>query len=250
MFLDQIIAAKKIRVAKLKDMVISENYSKNERKFYDAIKKEGLSIIGEIKRASPSLGLINEDFNLKDRVNEYGLVMDAISILTEEDFFLGSSEDLIEARQHISRPILMKDFIINEKQIYQAKQIGADCILLIATILNKEKIQEFFTLARKLGLDAIVEVHNDDELTKALATDADMIGINNRDLVSFVTDLSTTEKLAKRIPDHILVISESGIKTKEDIKKIKNSKVNAVLIGESFMRTENIQKTAEAYKNA
>lgn len=248
MFLEKIVTAKRKRLGleqKEEDKVKAlRNYQyhkkTSERLFYEAIRKDGLSLIGEIKRGSPSLGIINDSFILKDRVQVYDQVMDAMSILTEEDFFFGSAADLVQARAYTKKPILMKDFIINSTQIYKAKQIGADCILLIASILNTQQLQEYYMLARSLGLDVIMEVHNQEELEKALQTDADIIGINNRDLVSFAIDLDTTKHLAALIPEHILIVSESGIRSAEDVQRITNqSRVDAILVGESFMRTPN-----------
>ncbi|MEG2354038.1 MAG: indole-3-glycerol phosphate synthase TrpC [Clostridium sp.] len=205
-------------------------------KFKEAVSKDGLSIIGEFKKASPSKGVIVKDFKIEDILKYYKkLNVDAFSVLTEEDFFLGSDEYLLKVKQHCSKPILRKDFIIDFYQIYESKVLGADAILLIVALL-KSRLKEFYDVAKSLNLDVLVEVHNKDEIRIALECGCEIIGINNRDLRSFKTSLDITRELIKYIPKDKIIISESGIKTIEDLEKLKVLGINGVLVGEMFMR--------------
>lgn len=223
-------------------------YANHWISFYDAMKKDGLSIIGEIKRASPSKGIIREDIDFEEVCGQYNQGVDAISVLTECDHFNGSEKDLMTVREKTNLPILRKDFIFDERQVLESKNIGADAILLIASILEEEKLKRLLRLTYKIGLDALVEVHNKEELDKALRVGANIIGINNRNLKNFTIDLNTTKKLQKYIPEGTIVISESGIKDPSDIKSI--GKVNGILVGETFMKSRNILKTAQRLKYA
>jgi len=248
MMLDDIVAYKKTQIEKEKGINPLNNYlpylqNMNVRDFKAAISKDNISIIAEIKRASPSKGLIKEDFDPVKIAEVYeNADIDAVSVLTENKFFMGKDEYIAEAKKVNSKPILRKDFVIDEYQIFQAKAIGADSVLLIASILGKE-IRKFYSLTRELGLSALAEVHNEWEIDEALNSGCDIIGINNRDLRDFTVSLKTTEKLIKYIPKDIIVVSESGVKTLGDIKYLKNLGVNAVLIGETFMRNiENIDE--------
>lgn len=219
--------------------------------FYEAMNKEGLSIIGEIKKASPSKGLIRKgDFNPIELAYEYEQCVDAISVLTEEDYFLGNDKYLKEVSDNVSLPTLCKDFIISEEQIYNAKALGASCILLIVAILKKEELEKYLQLASKLKLDVLVETHTKEEIESAVEVGAKIIGINNRDLKTFKTDISTTINLRKYIPSNTLVISESGIHDINDINKLKDANIDGILVGESFMRCDDIIKQGEAFKNA
>ncbi|MBN2879452.1 MAG: indole-3-glycerol phosphate synthase TrpC [Clostridia bacterium] len=218
--------------------------------FCEALKKDGLSIIGEIKKASPSKGLIKADFNPADIAKEYSSCVDAISVLTEADYFLGSYDYLAVVSETVDLPILCKDFIADEYQIYKAKAIGASAILLIAALLDTETIKSFLATAHSLDLDALVETHNSEEAKSALAAGAKIIGINNRNLHTFEVDINTTIQIAKSIPDDIVLVSESGINTGHDIQIIKEAKINAILVGESFMRSENIAAKAKEFKDA
>jgi len=254
LILDDIVAKKKIRVDKRKKeipikelekqalgIVKVENESNYKNPFKTALKKEGLSVIGEFKKASPSKGVIVEDFNIKEILNYYTyLGVDAFSILTEEDFFLGCDEYLKEIRRMSHTPILRKDFIIDFYQIYEAKTLGANGILLIASVLG-ETLGDFYKEAKKFNLELLVEIHNEDELNLALKYNCEIIGINNRDLKTFNVSLDTTKELIKKIPDDKVIIAESGIMSIEDLKMIQELGVNGVLIGELFMR--NIDNT-------
>lgn len=205
-----------------------------------ALKKEDcLAVIAEIKPSSPSKGVIMEDIDsglIGKRYFEGGA--DMISVLTEEYYFNGSKENLIKVRQKVPLPILRKDFIVDIRQIYQSRMIGADAILLITSILTEEELKTFLIVSKILGMASIVEVHDEEELERAMKAQAEIIGINNRDLKTFKVDLKTTERLISRIPKDKIVISESGISTAEDITYLKKLGVNGVLIGESLMRAE------------
>lgn len=217
--------------------------------FYDAMAKPGLSIVGEIKKASPSKGLIREDFNPIELAKEYEKAVDAVSVLTEEDFFLGHESYLRDVSASISLPTLYKDFVISPEQVYHAKSIGASCILLIVAILSDHQLKAYMAIAESLGLDTLVETHTKDEIKRAVAADAKIIGINNRNLKTFKTDITMTLKLRKYVPSDRIIISESGIFTAEDIKVLKKAKINGVLVGESFMRGD-IITMAKSFKEA
>jgi Indole-3-glycerol phosphate synthase len=251
MILDDIVAYKRMQIEKEKEIKSIEEYSINLqhmtiRDFKKALSKEGISIISEIKKASPSKGIIKEDFDPVKIAKVYDEInIDAVSVLTEKQFFKGNDEYIEMVKRVNSKPILRKDFIIDEYQIFQAKAIGADAVLLIASILE-DNIKKFYNLAKELGLQCLTEVHNERELDTALCAGCDIIGINNRDLRDFTVNLKTTEKLIKHIPKDTIVVSESGIKTPEDIKYVRSLGVNAVLIGETFMRNiESVQEVKD-----
>lgn len=212
--------------------------------FYDAMAKRELSIIGEIKQSSPSKGVLREQLNIEDIVRDYSNSVHGISILTEEHFFKGSPKYLKDVSTMTSLPLLRKDFIIDPYQIYESKYLGASCILLIASILALSTLKSYNALANSLGMDTIIEVHTKEEITKALSAGAKIIGINNRNLNDFTIDINKTVDLRKYIPKNILVISESGINTATDIQLLRQSNIDGVLIGESFMKSDNIEKKA------
>jgi len=218
--------------------------------FYEALTKESLSIIGEIKKASPSKGLIKEDFNPAEIAKEYAGCVDALSVLTEADYFLGNYGYLEAVSKTVNLPILCKDFITDEYQIYKAKAIGASAILLIAALLDTDTISDFLGIAHSLGLDALVETHSIEEAQSALKSGAKIIGVNNRNLHTFEVDINTTLEISKIIPEDMVLVSESGISTKEDILQIKKAGINAILVGESFMRTDSIEAKAKEFKDA
>ena len=201
---------------------------------------EGLvSVIAEIKKASPSKGVIRENFSPETIAKQYEENnATCLSVLTDEKFFHGSLEYLKKIRSIVGIPLLRKDFIINEYQIYQSKFYGADCILLIVSVLSDSQLKEFKTIAESLDLDVLVEIHNQDELERIQPIDFPFIGINNRNLSTFEVDLKTTRELSLKLKDKI-VVSESGIKTRADIDQILNYDVLNFLVGESFMRAEN-----------
>lgn len=204
-----------------------------------------ISVIAEVKKASPSKGLIRPDFEPITIAKAYEQAgVDAISVLTDENFFQGNKGYLQKIKEHIpSIPLLRKDFIIDPLQVYEARSIGADCILLIAAILEAKQLRELDQLAKSLGMDVLIEVHNQEELDLVLSsTNPSIIGINNRNLKTFETRLQTTEELLPFIPPHIPVVSESGIHSRQDIEYLERLGVRAVLVGEFFMRKENIQE--------
>lgn len=208
----------------------------NSFPFESALKKPGISFICEVKKASPSKGIIVEDFPYLQIAKEYEEAgASAISVLTEPEFFKGSSKYLQEISGEVKIPTLRKDFIIDEFQIYEAKFLGASAVLLICAILENETLKKYIELAHSLGLSALVETHDEREVENAISAGARIIGINNRNLKTFEVDLQTTKNLCKLIPNSIIKVSESGIKTKEDMRFLKECGVDAVLIGESFM---------------
>lgn len=218
--------------------------------FYNSIKinsgsdnsTSNISIIAEVKKASPSKGIIKEDFDPLEIAKEYQQAkVQAISVLTERDYFKGDDEHLVKIRQSCALPILRKDFIIDVWQVYQSRCLGADAVLLIASILSDEELKKFQIVAEILGMQCLVEVHDREELERVLESGARIIGINNRNLKTFEVDIRNTEKLINYIPHDRAVVSESGIKTPEDIKYLKSLGVDAVLIGETFMRASSIK---------
>jgi len=200
---------------------------------------QGPAVIAEIKRASPSAGLIRADFDPAAIAARYAWAGAAcLSVLTDEQYFRGSDRFLAEARTACSLPVLRKDFMIDPWQIYESRVLGADCILLIAAALEPGRLQELHDLAREIGLDVLVEVHDEDELQHALACDAELIGVNNRDLHRFVTDLATSERLRPLIPREKTMVTESGIRSPEDVSRLRRAGVDAFLVGEAFMRAD------------
>ncbi|BCN32500.1 indole-3-glycerol phosphate synthase TrpC [Anaeromicropila herbilytica] len=237
----------KISEEKMKEMALASkriSYS-----FYDALAKNGLSIIGEFKKASPSMGIIQNTIELMNRIDQYNQSVDAISCLTEEDHFHGSAGYLKEIREISSLPILRKDFIIDEYQIYEAKVIGADALLLIAAILDDNEMKRFYELSYRLGLDVLVEVHDEEEMERALSLGAKIIGVNNRNLKDFTISLDTTKKLKRMVPDEIIFVSESGVTTDRDIQYLKYCNVNALLIGRAFMESDQPMELANRWKS-
>lgn len=212
--------------------------------FEKALAKEGLSFICEVKKASPSKGVIAEDFPYVKIAKQYEAAgASALSILTEPYYFKGSNDYLREIHQAVSLPILRKDFTVDEYMIYEAKVLGADAILLICAILSDEQLAAYGKLAKSLGLSALVEAHDEEEVQRAIACGATIIGVNNRNLKDFTVDIHNSVRLRTLVPKEILFVSESGIKTKEDTEKLKENGTDAVLIGETLMRSGNIAQT-------
>ncbi|MDP3804609.1 MAG: indole-3-glycerol phosphate synthase TrpC [Candidatus Omnitrophota bacterium] len=206
-----------------------------------------INLIAEMKKASPSKGILRGDFNpVKIAFTFQANGASAISVLTDERFFEGKLEYIKMVKKNVCLPVLRKDFIIDEYQIYESVVAGADAILLIAELLSAGEMLGFYNLATSLGLDVLMEVHNEEDVEKALSTDAGIIGINNRDLHSFKVDLSMTQKLIRMLPQSKIKVSESGIRSYEDVMFLKSLGVNAVLIGEAFMEAGDIaQKMRE-----
>lgn len=210
------------------------------RDFKKALSKDRLNLIAEFKRSSPSKNISEKQFNMQNILNIYNKHADAISVLTDQRFFNGGLEDMKTASSLTALPILRKDFIIDEYQIYESRFYDADAILLIASILSKEQIGDFIGIAESMNMNCIVEVHNEKELNKVLDTKAEIIGINNRNLDTLEIDLNTTLNLMNKIPSGKLIVSESGIKSNDYVNKIRN-KVNAILVGSFFMNSDNIE---------
>ena len=205
--------------------------------FKESLLNKDQAIIAEIKKASPSAGIISEDFDPIKKAKEYeDFGASALSILTEEDFFQGSSEYLKEVKAITSLPILRKDFMIDEYQIYEAKLIGADCILLIASVLNDDEIQSFVDLAESLELDYLIEIHDLNELERVKNFSNAMIGVNNRNLKTFDVDLNNSINLKNAFNSNNLFVAESGIKSQDDIDTLKAHDIHVFLIGESLMK--------------
>jgi indole-3-glycerol phosphate synthase len=214
-----------------------ENLKLPRGKFKDNISSKDEAIIAEIKKASPSAGIIKEDFDPIKIAMEYeSFGASALSILTEEDFFMGSIEYLKDVKKITSLPILRKDFMIDEYQIYESKLIGADCILLIASILTDQQIANFITISKKLELDYLIEVHDENELHRVEHFDDALIGVNNRNLKTFEVDLDNSVRLRNLFKQKNIFIAESGIQSREDISYLKKNNINVFLIGESLMR--------------
>lgn len=245
MILDDIAAATRIRVAAEKEKCPIDEMKKiaydspdTDYSFYKALKKSGVSLICEVKKASPSKGIIAEHFPYTCIALEYERSgADCISVLTEPKWFLGSNEIFTEIRRHVTIPMLRKDFTVDEYQIYQAKAMGADAVLLICALSDEDTLKRHLSICRELKLSALVETHDKSEIHMAQAAGAKIIGINNRCLYTFSEDISNTERLKGLIPDDVLFVSESGIKTIEDAKKLADAGADALLIGEALMRS-------------
>ncbi|MBB5349344.1 indole-3-glycerol phosphate synthase TrpC [Desulfoprunum benzoelyticum] len=244
MILDRIVAQKRLEIAQLKSAGIALPPSMQGKKidpprgFRQAlVAYPGVSIIAEVKKASPSKGVICEDFDPVEIAGNYQRSgAQAISVLTDRQFFQGSLLYLMQVREAVILPVLRKDFIIDEVQIREAGMHGADAILLIAAILDALQLKEYQVYAGELGMDVLVEVHDEREVELALAADSRLIGINNRNLKDFSMDINTTFRLKKIIPADIPVVSESGLRDHEDIERLAEAGVAAALIGETLMR--------------
>jgi indole-3-glycerol phosphate synthase len=206
--------------------------------FAERLRQPGLSFICEVKRASPSKGVISEEFHYIDIARTYEAAgAAAISVLTETDYFLGSGSYLEQIAQVVKLPLLRKDFIVDPYQIYQSKLLGAKAVLLICSILDEKSLKEFISLSREIGLCALVEAHDEREVEMALSAGAGIIGVNNRDLKTFKVDINNSIRLRKLIPDDILSVAESGVKTAEDAALLAKNGIDAILIGEALMRS-------------
>jgi len=246
--LNRIIEYKKREVAKSKanfpQYLLERNLPEKSQGplFKKALAQPGISLIAEVKKASPSKGVLKNDFVPAEiaLVYENGGAR-AISVLTDNKFFQGSIDNLKRVKTRVSLPVLRKDFIIDSYQIYETREMGADALLLIAAILEEQQLKEFISLAQELQLDTLVEVHSEEELETALNCGAEIIGINNRDLKTFKTDITTTLDLACLIPEHCLVVSESGISTGQDVRRLAEVGIDAILVGEALVTSPDIQ---------
>jgi indole-3-glycerol phosphate synthase len=242
--LDEIVAKTKSKLEEKKqglslEELISKIDFKNlkETNFKKSLQNKAEAIIAEIKKASPSAGIISDNFDPVLKSKEYeSFGASALSILTEEDYFLGNIEYLKDVKAITSLPILRKDFIVDEYQIYESKLIGADCILLIASILNDEELKNFSEIAERLKLDYIIEVHDEEELQRVQHFSNAIIGVNNRNLKTFDVDINNSVELKKIFDGQNTFIAESGIKSKKDIEYLKQHNINVFLIGESLMK--------------
>ncbi|MGB4660464.1 MAG: indole-3-glycerol phosphate synthase TrpC [Mobilitalea sp.] len=213
-------------------------------------RQEDITFICEVKKASPSKGIISEEFPYLTIAKDYEKAgADAISVLTEPEYFKGSNEILREISDLVRIPVLRKDFIIDEYQIYETKTIGADAVLLICTLLDTDTLKRYIGICNELGLSALVEAHTEEEVASARKAGARMIGVNNRNLQTFEVDLQNSIKLRSLVPPEIIFIAESGIRSTEDIQELCKAGVNAVLIGESLMRSENKKEMIQKLKN-
>lgn len=254
MILDKIVEQTKKRVETAKAINSLESLKANAKKFQtylpftfeNALKTKDIAFICEVKKASPSKGIIAEHFPYIQIAKEYEKAgANAISVLTEPYFFLGSDEYLREIKKTVHIPVLRKDFIIDPYQIYEAHLIGADAVLLICSLLNTIQLKEYIKIADSLGLSCLVEAHDETEIYSALEAGARVIGVNNRNLKTFDVDISTSARLRKLVPDTKVFVSESGIKTPLDIDVLRKNGTNAVLIGETLMRSNNITTELE-----
>lgn len=252
MILDEIAAVTKKRVEVCKQRISLEEMKRNacslpvEDKFPFEIPLRGekAAFICEIKKASPSKGIIAEDFPYVDIAREYEEAgADSISVLTEPDYFMGSTKYLEEIHRKVDMPLLRKDFTVDEYMIYEAKVIGASAVLLICSLLSEAVLREWIGLCESLGLSALVEAHDEEEIRRAVRAGARIIGVNNRDLKTFQVDIKNCLRLREKIPENILFVAESGIRTREDIEALEQGGVNGVLIGETLMRSGDKKKT-------
>lgn len=248
MILKQIVEATKLRVDAGKALqsldqleAKIEQIAEAPRPFAASLQHENrLGLIAEIKKRSPSKGLISSDFDHRKVAEIYrDSQADCLSVLTEPDFFEGELHYLTEARQVSGKPALRKDFIIDQWQVAEARLAGADCILLIAAILSDWEIRCFKAAANRFGMDALVEVHDAEEARRAVANGCEFVGINNRNLNTFEVDLATTENIRPLLGDDVIVVGESGVFTNADAKRLRNAGVDALLVGESLMKSDN-----------
>ncbi|MFH0810774.1 MAG: indole-3-glycerol phosphate synthase TrpC [Pseudomonadota bacterium] len=247
--LAEIIAHKRHEVAhlkkrhKLEHLGIRGTPLRGGGPFWSALagKKERIRLIAEVKKASPSAGLIRPDFDPVALARSYHQAgARAISVITDEKFFQGHIDYLAAVSRAVPLPVLRKDFLIDPYQIYEARLKGAGAVLLIASVLPLEELKELRSLAANLGMDSLVEVHNEADLAVALAAGANIIGVNNRDLRDFSVSLETTLRLRPRVPAGVVLVSESGIKTREDVLRLQEAGVDAILVGESLMRSADV----------
>lgn len=250
MILDEIVSLRRQQLEREKFIVDfneikrrAEGMDIPARDFAKALKGERLSVIAEVKKASPSKGIICEDFQpawIANRYQKGGA--DAISVLTEEHYFQGGSAVLQKVRQTVNLPVLRKDFIIDPYQIYEARALDADAVLLIAALLDAHTLLEYAKIAHSLSIRCLTEVHDDRELDSALEAGSDLVGINNRNLKTFHVDLQVTRRLAVGVPSDRVIVSESGIKNNADMKAVRSWGADAVLIGETLMRSNDPQQ--------
>lgn len=251
MILDEIAAKTVARIEEEKKIVSLEEMRRmaealpkdNGKSFYQALKKPGISFICEAKKASPSKGIIAEDFPYVDIAKDYEAAgASAISCLTEPFYFMGSDKYLKEITEAVNIPVLRKDFTVDEYMIYQAKTLGASAVLLICSLLETARLKEYQSIADSLGLSALVEAHDEKEVESALEAGAKIVGVNNRDLKTFTVDINNSARLRQMVPREIPFVSESGIRNADDIRKLRENGTDAVLIGETLMKSADKKK--------
>ncbi|MCL4462748.1 MAG: indole-3-glycerol phosphate synthase TrpC [Firmicutes bacterium] len=256
--LSQIVAKKKERVTaaiaslSLRELKIRLADAKPLRPFGEKLAQPGISLIGEVKKASPSKGSLELSVAVEVLAKQYEEGgAQAISVLTEEDYFQGSVADLQAVRAAVCLPVLRKDFVLTEYQLYESRYLHADAVLLIARLLSRSQLQEYLCICRELELGVLVEVHNSKEAELALLAGAKIVGINNRDLATFKIDLGLTISLAEMIPDDVILVSESGIQTAAEVAMLKAAEVDAILVGESLVRSHDaVAKISELLAGA
>ena len=251
MILDEIAEKTRLRVERAKQAVPMEMMRRQAEQlgecsgavagfpFEEELRKPGISFICEVKKASPSKGLIAEDFDYRRIAGEYEAAgAGAISVLTEPEYFLGDIRYLKEISEEVSVPLLRKDFVVDEYMIYEAKVNGAGLVLLICALLDEDTLKRYIGICDSLHLSALVEAHDEKEIRKAVRAGARVIGVNNRDLKDFTVDIHNGIRLREQVPEEILFVAESGIRTRQDIIELEQGRVNAVLIGETLMRSQ------------
>ena len=256
MILDDIVEKRKEQLQREKDNIEPQDMkemalnSKNKNHgFKEVLKKSGLSVISEVKKASPSKGVIAEDFRPVEIAIAYEDAGAAsISCLTEEHYFKGGSKYFADIRAKVDIPMLRKDFIFDEYQIYEAKLLGTDAVLLICALLDTDTIREYLDICNELGISALVETHDQKEIESALKAGAKIIGVNNRNLKDFSVDFENARQLRACIPKEVLFVAESGVKGSEDIKALREIGADAVLVGEALMRAENKKELLKQWK--
>lgn len=256
--LDELAAYARIRVAQAKERIPAEQMKamalalpKGDFAFERALRREGIRFICECKKASPSKGLIAKNFPYLQIAKEYEAAgADCISVLTEPKWFLGSDEYLREIAREVSIPVLRKDFTVDAYMIYEAKVLGASAVLLICAILPEETIREYIGICRELGISALVEAHDAQEIASAVRAGAGIIGVNNRNLKDFSVNTENSAVLRKQIPEDVIFVSESGIKDEKDIAALRQIGADALLIGEALMRAENKREMLKRFREA
>lgn len=257
MILDQLVAATTKRVAQAKQQLPLEKLKQqvaklpvsDERPFEKALSGNGMHIIAEVKKASPSKGVIAKDFPYLKIAQDYEAAgANAISVLTEPDYFQGSLEYLRQIANKVQTPLLRKDFVIDEYMLYEAKLAGAAAVLLIVKILTDQQLQDYLTLANQLGLSALVEAHNEDEIDRAVKAHARIIGVNNRNLNDFSVNFNNSEQLRKLVPQDCIFVAESGVKSGDDTAKLRQNGINVALVGETLMKSPNKLETMRQLK--
>ena len=257
--LDTIAAASGERVEKEKTFISLEEMkeraeslgSGNGKAFFETLAKPGTRFICEVKKASPSKGIIDPVFDYRKIALEYqDAGADAVSVLTEPRWFLGSDDIFRDIRESIHTPMLRKDFIVDEYQIYQARCLGSDCVLLICSILDTKTIERYLGICRKLGMEALVEAHDEKEISSAISAGARIIGVNNRNLKDFSVDFMNVVRLREMIPEDVLYVAESGVKSAGDVRTVYQAGADAILVGEALMRAPDKKALLQEFREA